>query len=128
MAKQDFHFSWNSLITFSITLITFAIVFYCPEHSLKFILKTNLTRETINVLTIAVIHYFSWWSSSEAFLIDSKYIKWQDYNIFTKLVLSHSPSKSSHQRCSEKKVFLKLREISRKKSVLESLLNKFAGQ
>ena len=39
-------------------------------------------------------------------------LKWQDCKIFTKLVLSQTPSRSSHRRCSVKKAFLKICEIS----------------
>ena len=41
IAKQNFLFLSNSLITFSITLMTFAIVFYCLEQLLTVILKNN---------------------------------------------------------------------------------------
>ena len=39
-------------------------------------------------------------------------LKWQDCKIFTKLVPSQTPSRSSHWRCSVKKVFLKICKIS----------------
>ena len=41
-------------------------------------------------------------------------LKWQDCNIFTKLVPSQTSSRSSHWRCSVKKVFLKICEVSQK--------------
>ena len=39
-------------------------------------------------------------------------LKWQDCKIFTKVVPSQTPSRSSHRRCSVKRVFLKICEIS----------------
>ena len=39
-------------------------------------------------------------------------LKWQDCKIFTKLVPSQTPSRSSYRRCFVKKVFLKIWEIS----------------
>ena len=54
-------------------------------------------------------------------------LKWHNCKIFTKLVPSLTPSRSSHRRCSIKKCVLKnLRNFARK-HVLEFLLNKVAG-
>ena len=39
-------------------------------------------------------------------------LKWQDRKIFTKLIPSQTPSRSSHWRCSVKKIFLKYCKIS----------------
>ena len=39
-------------------------------------------------------------------------LKWRNCKIFTKLVPSQNPSRSNHQRCSVKKIFLKIYEIS----------------
>ena len=39
-------------------------------------------------------------------------VKWQDCKIFTKLVPSQTPSGTSHQRCSLKKIFLKIQNTS----------------
>ena len=55
-------------------------------------------------------------------------LKWLGCKIFTKLVPSQTPSKSSHRRCSMKKVFFEnLQKSYWKTSVLESLLNKVTG-
>ena len=56
------------------------------------------TRETINVLTIAVIHYFSQWAPFWSIC---------DCTNFTKLVPLQTPSNSGHWRFSVKKVVLK---------------------
>ena len=74
------------------------------------------TRETVNVSTIAVVHYFSQWASFWSIC---------DCKNFTKLVPSQTPSRSSHWSCSVKKVVLKkLVKFYRKTSVLESFLIK----
>ena len=54
-------------------------------------------------------------------------LKWQDYKIFTNLVPSQTPSRSSHWRCSVKKGVLKNLQNFTGKHMLESLLNKVAG-
>ena len=50
-------------------------------------------------------------------------LKWQNCKIFAKLVPSQNPSRISHRRCPVKKIFLKIYKVSRKTSVLESVLN-----
>ena len=40
-------------------------------------------------------------------------LKWQNCKIFTKLVASKNPFRSSHRRCSVKKIILKIYKISR---------------
>ena len=40
-------------------------------------------------------------------------LKWQNCQIFTKLVPSQNPSRISHRSCSVKKLFLKISKISR---------------
>ena len=62
----------------------------------------------INVSTVAVIHYFFLMGIflKNLWLIPNL-LKWQDCKIFTNLVLSQTPSRSSHRRCSVKKGVLK---------------------
>ena len=45
------------------------------KFQLIFLPYHSTTRQTINVSTIAIVHYFSLWTSSEASVIDSNYIK-----------------------------------------------------
>ena len=45
--------------------------------------------------------------------------KWRDCKIFTKVVPSQTPSRSSHWRCSVKKVFWKIWEISQENICVE---------
>ena len=75
---------------------------YISQYFKVFLFK-NQTREMINVSTIALIHYFSWWSSFRSICDTSNILKWEDCKIFTKLVPLKTPSSSSHQKCSIKK-------------------------
>ena len=47
-------------------------------------------------------------------------LKWQDCKIFTKLVPSQTHSRSNHRRCSLKKMFLKICEISQENICVET--------
>ena len=76
------------------------------------------TRETINVSTNAVVHYFSQWASFWSVC---------DCKNFTKLVPSQTPSRSSHRRCSVKKLFLKICETLQENTCVGAFFNKVAG-
>ena len=76
------------------------------------------TRETINVSTNVVVHYFSQWPSFWSVC---------DCKNFTKLVPSQTPSRSSHRRCSVKKLFLKICETLQENTCVGVFFNKVAG-
>ena len=107
-----------NVFTFSITLDNYKLSSDNSSNRLKWS-KLTITRETINVSTIAVIHYFSKWASYWHLWLIPNILQWQDCKIFTELVPLHTASRSSHQRFSVKKVFLKICEIS-----LETLLKR----
>ena len=65
------------------------------------------TGGTINVSTIAVIHYVSKWASYWHLWLIPNILKWQECKIFTEPVPLQTPSRSSHRRCSVKKSALK---------------------
>ena len=67
--------------------------------------------------------------SYSLFLLMGIFLKhiWQDYKIFTKIVPSQTHFRSSPQRCSVKKAFLKICDILQETYVLEILLNKVPG-
>ena len=65
------------------------------------------TRKTMNVYSITHFFFFFNGHLSEASVIDSKYIKRRNCKIFTKLVPSQTPSRSSHQRWTGKEDILK---------------------
>ena len=52
-------------------------------------------------------------------------LKWQNCKTFTKLVPSQTPSRTSHRRCSVKKIFLKIYKISPESPVLETVFLNF---
>ena len=76
------------------------------------------TRETLNISTIAVVHYFSQWAS---------FCSICDCKNFTKLVPSQTPSRSSHRRCSVKKLFLKIYETLQENTCIGDFFIKVAG-
>ena len=68
----------------------------------------SYTRKTIYVSTILTGIFLN-----HPWLIPN-ILKWRNCKIFTKLVPSETPSRSSHRRCSvKKKTFLKIYKISR---------------
>ena len=68
----------------------------------------SYTRKTIYVSTILTGIFLN-----HPWLIPN-ILKWRNCKIFTKLVPSQTPSRSSHRRCSvKKKTFLKIYKISR---------------
>ena len=78
--------------------------------------ETCVLKEKQNVSTIAVIHLFFLMGIFLKYLwLIPNILKWQDCKIFTKLVSSQTPSRSSHQRGSVKKGVLKnLRDFTGK--------------
>ena len=109
-ASSSCHFSDQYFLVFYVN-------FWSPFSKTRIEYFNIKTREMINVSTITVVHYFSQW----AFLwriCDCKFIQ---------LVPSQTPSRSSHWRCSVKKLFLKICETLQENTCVGVFFNKVVG-